>query len=235
MNIRITYEKLSERALTRRFPIRRCALVNIRSLDIKEYGSPQSAFNRMKFAPIVLARLFWFHCPTIEPNFSVTMKNYPRSPDRVWHVRLQPFIHDFHFSSDASSPTGRFYIRFFILLSDLPIRRAMGRRLTITIKYYITILYHCNCICLPVYFVIYFLLSIFPVLPCIFIYIDKDHHYYCHYHYYLVSNKDFFIYVVDKKLLGKTIITGLYRYLVIRYYEINKIFRWCAGNALNVI
>ena len=46
-------------------------------------------FNQMKFAPIVLVRSFWSHCPIAVLNLSVTMKNYPRSYDPVWHVRLQ--------------------------------------------------------------------------------------------------------------------------------------------------
>ena len=60
-------------------------------------------FSRMKFAPIILVRSFWSWCLIVGSNFSVSMKNYPQSPDRVWH-RLPPITPDSYFSPDTSSP-----------------------------------------------------------------------------------------------------------------------------------
>ena len=49
-------------------------------------------FNRLKFAPIVFAQSFQSHCPTAGPNFSATVKNYPRSSDLVWLLAYMLFV-----------------------------------------------------------------------------------------------------------------------------------------------
>ena len=66
-------------------------------LLIENLGVLSRQFDHMKFALIVLVPSFWSHCQTIEPNFSVTVKNYPRSSDQVWHVRLPLITSDYYF------------------------------------------------------------------------------------------------------------------------------------------
>ena len=78
-------------------------------------GVPLPLVNRVKFAPVVFARSFRSHCPTVGPNFSMAVKHYPpppRSSDRVWHVRLPPITSDYHFPPTQVLQLARFYVRF---------------------------------------------------------------------------------------------------------------------------
>ena len=76
-------------------------------------------FNWMKFAPIVLARSFRSNCPTVGSNFSITLKNYSRSSDRAWHVRLLLITSDNNFPPMQVLQLARFFIRFSTRSSDL--------------------------------------------------------------------------------------------------------------------
>ena len=65
------------------FPI--TITINLAShcLFIKESGGPQLAVQSDEICPNVLARSFRFHCPMVGPNFSMTMKSYNQSSNRV--------------------------------------------------------------------------------------------------------------------------------------------------------
>ena len=49
---------------------------------------------------------------TVGPNFTMAVKHYPRSSDRVWHVRLPPITSDYYFLPTQVLPLARFYVRF---------------------------------------------------------------------------------------------------------------------------
>ena len=83
-------------------------------------------FNQMKFVPIVLARSFQSHRPTVEPIFSVTVNNYPLIADQVWHVRLPPNTSDTPPPPTQVLPWSDFISAF---PPDPPICWVMGRRL----------------------------------------------------------------------------------------------------------
>ena len=78
----------------------------------------------MKFAPIVLAQSFRFFCLTVGTYFSVTVINYPRSSDRVWHVRLPPITSDYYFPRHKFSNWSVFTFDF---PPDPPILRSVGQ------------------------------------------------------------------------------------------------------------
>ena len=79
-------------------------------------------FNRLKFVPIVLARSFRSHFPTVGPNFTVTVKNYPRLIYRPTECGISDNLR-LSFLPDASFLTGPILHPIYH-----PIRRAMGCR-----------------------------------------------------------------------------------------------------------
>ena len=81
------------------------------------------------FAPIIFLRSLRSHCSTVGPNLTLAIENYLRSSDQsLTRQTTTDYLRPL-FSSDASSPTARIFIRFSIRPSDPPISRAMGRRL----------------------------------------------------------------------------------------------------------
>ena len=72
----------------------------------------------MKFAPIIFHRSFRSHCPTVGPNLTLAIKNSLRSSDQSLTWQTTADYLRLLFSPDASSPTARFFIRFFIRSSD---------------------------------------------------------------------------------------------------------------------
>ena len=64
---------------------------------ITESEGTQSVVQSDEIYLIVLARSVWSHSLTFGPNFSMTVKNYLRSSDWVWHVRLQLITSDYYF------------------------------------------------------------------------------------------------------------------------------------------
>ena len=97
---------------------------------IKESEGSQSMVRSDEICSDYFHRSFRSHCPTVGPNLTLAIENYLRSSDQSLTWQTTADYLRLLFPPDASSPTARFFIRFFIRPSDPPISRAMGRRLS---------------------------------------------------------------------------------------------------------